>query len=950
MHRYRAFISYSHRDIDFARRLQDWLEKLNIPTADGGLEKFSPVYRDETELAAGPLPERLKAALSQSDALIVISSPAAAASKWVNEEIQTFRTLRPDARACAILAPGFPSEEHPSASCFPARLRDHDAHLFAPSVSQFGEEGAFLRLVAGVLGIELRELSDRHAEAELKERRRLQRLTGSGFVDLVREKMNLHQPERAMRLLAASVALTGDTKFEIVPELWAYGARSIASSRLRAVFPKQGPDDPCFHRLHPQLMMSCEQDEGYVANVLTGEIISRTGGVSRAVGFHPTDDAALYRLKDETFALCDAETGEIIRRYRCGERRYITAQFSGDGALLLANAFSGRNGPEVHTLWRTDDGSVIAEHGHEGERIDKARFINNDGDIAFYFSRYAREQLEPLVWRALDFSGSPAPPAPHLPEDDDDRAAQAFEMSFEDSDAKLHTRPVIASIHDGVFRLQDPSGAHLRRIRRSEHIYKFVIGPLRDRVALIGLNGTTAVHELHTGRELYSAESQGGTSVPSARFAADGRRLLTWTFHDPVRAWDNAGRATIHRLADTGQSACEASFHPSEERVIAAYDEGLIIQWNSATAEIITHQPLQIPVRGVSYAPDGESWFAFGGQRKEFMGDAPARNGTFAEVSLATGNIIHSIVDDDGDIICAAIAPDNSSIALFFKGRKLKLYSRDGGRLLFEKQMDEMMLRPEIGPPNRVVMVRGGGSGARTAQIAYTADGKALFLNTVARIYRLDTKSLDLVELKLNRKLSHKMNGVRCVDDSLYVAGEGACYKLDHNGQLLLTLKPAEQAKNSRSYGAMSISADRHRLAVSDGMQVQIFDTTHGAELLALGNRGVEIKSIAFDPTGRRIVTAEADGVCRIMDTLGAHAYQGNPLRYLIGAMENRLGLRISSERKSLMMSEAPDDIYEALVNSWPHEAPGPDEARVSTSLSHDNCYERLPWIAQPKE
>jgi MTH538 TIR-like domain (DUF1863) len=92
MARYAAFISYSHADERWARWLQRSLERYRIPrrlqrevAVDRSLPtRLYPVFRDRDELAsATDLDAAIQAALDDSDALIVVCSPAAAASQWV---------------------------------------------------------------------------------------------------------------------------------------------------------------------------------------------------------------------------------------------------------------------------------------------------------------------------------------------------------------------------------------------------------------------------------------------------------------------------------------------------------------------------------------------------------------------------------------------------------------------------------------------------------------------------------------------------------------------------------------------------------------------------------------------------------------------------------------------------------------------------------------------------
>jgi len=82
---YNAFISYSHaQDKPIAAALQWAIQKLGKPWYQ---RRALRLFRDDTSLAATPhLWPTIEEALAQSDNLILLASPEAAASKWVNKE------------------------------------------------------------------------------------------------------------------------------------------------------------------------------------------------------------------------------------------------------------------------------------------------------------------------------------------------------------------------------------------------------------------------------------------------------------------------------------------------------------------------------------------------------------------------------------------------------------------------------------------------------------------------------------------------------------------------------------------------------------------------------------------------------------------------------------------------------------------------------------------------
>ena len=184
--RYYAFLSYSHQDRELADWLHRELEKFRVPssiagklTANGVVpRRLTPIFRDQHDLSAGgDLAEEIKAALAGSQFLVVLCSPTAAKSRWTNQEVESFKRTRPEGCVLAAVVAGEPFASdiagREDEECFPPALRykyDRRGHQTAkraePLAADFREGGegqrmAFLKLVAGMLGVGLDELVQR---------------------------------------------------------------------------------------------------------------------------------------------------------------------------------------------------------------------------------------------------------------------------------------------------------------------------------------------------------------------------------------------------------------------------------------------------------------------------------------------------------------------------------------------------------------------------------------------------------------------------------------------------------------------------------------------------------------------------------------------------------------------------------------------------------------------
>lgn len=171
--RYRGFISYSQKDKAWARRLHQALESYVVPkgvesSALKNGRRIGRFFRDDEELAgAQSLGAALEGAIDDSDTLIVICSPHAAQSKWVNEEVLRFKT-RQNARVFGVIVGGEPNAADPKRECFPPALRwavgpdgqltDRPDEPLAPDVRKESFERIRARVAAGVLGVPFDDL------------------------------------------------------------------------------------------------------------------------------------------------------------------------------------------------------------------------------------------------------------------------------------------------------------------------------------------------------------------------------------------------------------------------------------------------------------------------------------------------------------------------------------------------------------------------------------------------------------------------------------------------------------------------------------------------------------------------------------------------------------------------------------------------------------------------
>ena len=202
-----AFLSYSHRDAATAEWLHEELEEFHVPsrlvgklTEHGPVPKqLAPIFRDRQELAASPdLNEEIEEAIAGSRFLIVLCSPAAARSKWIDQEIACFKRLHKEDRVLAAIVDGepFASDEpgRESEECFPPALRVHYDRRGRPTTQRAepvaadlrehcdGRQMGLLKIAAGMIGVGLDDLAQREAQ---RRNRRLYAITAASVAGML---------------------------------------------------------------------------------------------------------------------------------------------------------------------------------------------------------------------------------------------------------------------------------------------------------------------------------------------------------------------------------------------------------------------------------------------------------------------------------------------------------------------------------------------------------------------------------------------------------------------------------------------------------------------------------------------------------------------------------------------------------------------------------------------
>ena len=163
-----AFISYSHRDLKWAKWLQEKLETFHIPDDAGDAftgRRRMRVFRDQTDLAGVEVTASLRRELRASRFLVVVCSPNSAASRWVNDEVAYFEDLGRQDSIIPFIVSGEPDSDRPELECYPPRLRSTDERaVLGANVQEIGKAKALLKVVSLLIDVRFNRLVDREKQ------------------------------------------------------------------------------------------------------------------------------------------------------------------------------------------------------------------------------------------------------------------------------------------------------------------------------------------------------------------------------------------------------------------------------------------------------------------------------------------------------------------------------------------------------------------------------------------------------------------------------------------------------------------------------------------------------------------------------------------------------------------------------------------------------------------
>ncbi len=384
---YDAFISYSRKDIAFARRLHQALQSYRPPKDLGVPQRTPRVFRDETDFVGHDYHVSLESNLQNAATLIVICSPNSASSEFVADEIVRFTAHRGKERLVTILLDGIPNneakQEESARRAFPEQLirllpmplaadyRGFD--LARDKISKGRFAPAWFKTLADVYaqyGV------DRNGVEQREQKRRAERLR------------NL-----AAASSAIAIALVGLAIWALISRHEAAVQRDLATAgqreaEARLAFDSSGDGLIKATLLSAASLRSAQTDEGLAAMTRFLQLLPRkpewrqprrqsdtvVGGEPRhSLAFSPDGSRIASTDAGNEVVWLDAKNGRELKRTSttCHPSNRTTLAFSPDNTLLAVGC--------AHQVCILNTGSdapcrLLPDKGSQGDMVWAASF------------------------------------------------------------------------------------------------------------------------------------------------------------------------------------------------------------------------------------------------------------------------------------------------------------------------------------------------------------------------------------------------------------------------------------------------------------------------------------------------------------------------------------------------------------------------------------------------
>ncbi len=674
-YQYDAFISYSRKDKIFAEKLQKALENFNPPKDLPIPQRRLKIFRDENDLIGADYNESIDDHLGDSAKLIVICSPNARKSEFVNDEIRRFFKQNTSTNIIPIIIDGLPNNEvkkgmenekaFPDALCealeMPLAVSYVGIDLQKEKVNKGIYDGSWYTVLANMYNLSRGEIEQRDKKKQQRRRRIIIGITSGVMLALLSLAIiALWQRNEARRKELTSRHLAYASDFNLAE----YSLAELDAKRVHELLERQRTDLRDFawyylwRRYHGnRWSLPVSNDAG---------TWSSGGGVG-ALAISPDSKVLAATRKDiSTVTLWDALTGQQRPLIQTHEYEDVNALDFVLGGKLLVTASDDK----TVKLWDTATGTEQGTLPHDAPVVGLR--VSPDGGSLFTITRDDYSMTPFRLWDLK--TREQRNPLEDLKGPYGQGSLSSYSFAPDSKTLALGYERGLVILVD-VLRAQERARLESTRDWRLADI---AFSPNGKTLALgfSGKNNEVRLWDMVNNREtltlpVIEASDNEGSELISLAFAPDGK-TLAFMSGDPdivfpkqsseLRVFDVSGKERFTlKEAQTGFVTTFA-FSPDGKTLATGGKDHSVLVWDIVTGSLISSVGLHTGIIShLKFFPDGKTLVSAGRDLQVKVWDMTVKD--YFEVPQRRD--FHNSISFSPDSTTAAVGGGDGSITLW---------------------------------------------------------------------------------------------------------------------------------------------------------------------------------------------------------------------------------------------------------------------------------------------
>ena len=633
-HDFDIFLSYSSKDKVFAARLENALEAYRFPKSLKREKRNLNVFRDESDIVAAQdyhlaIEDHLKA----SAKLVVICSPDARSSEFVEDEIKRFLQVHSEQDTIPILIRGKANNEttDEKEKAFPEVLCQNRMPLAASflgwenykgKLNKGPFKGSFYSILAAVGGIDRRRLEQ--IDEKMRTRRRAVALSAATVI-----------------IVVLSVALV----FAVISQRRAVAARLDADDQKnKAVAARKDADDRAVEALRAKeealtQKAAAEKAEAKAVDSAKAEKKAKDEALAAAKAEEKAKNEAIAQRNAAQNLLYDANINLAQKAHESGEMARVYELLNAHVPSADPNQQNDFRSFYWYYLWRNSYRELATiEHS---QSVDSVAF-SPDGKTLVSASLGEITLWDAKTLRRLS-TMKDTPGVVHIAFSPNGRMLASVNnqgivkswdvitgqelLTFKVSERfysvafSPDSTMLLAGNTDGTIRRWDTNTwqGTVLLAKHAASVNSLAFSPDGKLLASTSSDGTLKLWNTSTWRDESATlplDKAGGLSVA---FSHDGKVLAagTSTFaKNFVLLWDVSERRELATLHGYAQNVTSLAFSPDDKTLASSSDDHTVKLWDMSSRQLLASLQHSASVVSVAFSPDGNT-LASGGRDED---------------------------------------------------------------------------------------------------------------------------------------------------------------------------------------------------------------------------------------------------------------------------------------------------------------------------------------------